>query len=641
MARAEEETFRESSPICQGKVMKKIFILSIVVFWALLAPLAGSSSALMRAPVEARWELFSRSGGDLLGVLVVTPEDGSYIYGHKKGPTGLPTKLSVTTQPQGLAGDVVYPPGIKKPDAFNPDLIVPVYHEETRLFVPLRAPEDGGELAISGQLEGLACTDKACFPLKKTVNATFPETSAMASASEQPWWAKAEPLLQVAGTKPPEAGAPTPAPAPDHPQAETAAETVAAAPVVAWDFTPRYMEPQLEVTSLAKAMILALLAGLLLNVMPCVLPVVSLKLSAVVAVSSMDSHGERRRFFREHNIFFAAGILVYFLFLGLVLGSLGMAWGELFQSQKLVLFLALFVFAMGLSLFGVYDLPIVDLKATRGMDQNPRSQAFFTGLMATLLATPCSGPFLGGVLGWVLSQGATHIVLVFLSIGVGMSLPYLLMAVWPRLVRYFPKPGHWNIQLERIVGFFLMATTVYLLGILSEELQTRALVAVLITGAGAWIWGQWTSLSDSPRRRLFIRTVAILVVACGVVWTIYPRQNIRWPEIDLAEFNANLGEQTMMLDFTADWCPNCKALEATVLTDSTVQRWERRYGLRFYKVDLTLRDPGEMDLLAALGSKSIPVVAVFPKGDKSGSPIVLRDLFTKAQMEDALKTHLQ
>lgn len=629
--------------------MKKFFILSIAVFWALLAPLAGSSSALMQAPVEAHWELFSRSGGGLLGVLVVSPEDGSYIYGHKKGPTGLPTTLAVATDPQGLAGEVVYPIGIKKPDTFNPDVMVPVYHKETRLLVPLRAPEGGGELFLSGRLEGLACTDKACFPLKKTVNATFPDTSAMASASDQPWWSKAESLLQSAGAKPPTAGTAsspaagtgTPAPAPDHPQAKTAAETVAAAPVISWDFAPRYMEPQLEVTSLAKAMILALLAGLLLNVMPCVLPVVSLKLSSIVAVSSMNSHDERRRFFREHNIFFAAGIMVYFLFLGLVLGSLGMAWGELFQSQKLVLFLALFVFAMGLSLFGVYDLPIVDLKATRSMDQNPKSQAFFTGLMATLLATPCSGPFLGGVLGWVLSQGSTHIVLVFLSIGLGMSLPYLLMTVWPRLVRYFPKPGHWNIQLERIVGFFLMATTVYLLGILSEELQTRALVAVLITGAGAWIWGQWTSLSDSPRRRLFVRTVAIIVVACGVAWTIYPRQDIRWPEIDLAEFNENLGEQTMMLDFTADWCPNCKALEATVLTDANVQRWERRYGLRFYKVDLTLRDPAEMDLLSALGSKSIPVVAVFPKGDKSGNPIVLRDLFTKAQMEDALKTHLK
>ncbi|MFW5733607.1 MAG: protein-disulfide reductase DsbD family protein [Oceanidesulfovibrio sp.] len=620
--------------------MKKYSILAIIVFWVCCMALPGVAAGQLRAPVQAHWELYSYQDRGLLGVLVVTPEEGSYIYGHEQGPTGLPTTLAVNTFPAGLDGDVVYPAGDMKPDSFDPDLIVPVYDSTTRLFVPLRRPAAGGALTLAGSLEGLACTDTACFPLKLMVESAFEDVSAVSAAMEQPWWDQAEPLL--GGVEPPAESARTePAPTrPEQPEMQAADEAAMGqeqAQPAAWDFSPRFLEPHLEVASLAKALLLAIIAGLILNVMPCVLPVVSLKLSSIVAVSSMDSQSDRRRFFREHNIFFAAGILTYFIVLGAVLGSLGMAWGALFQSQGLVLTLALVVFALGLSLFGVYDLPIVDLKTGRHVEQNPRSQAFFTGLMATLLATPCSGPFLGGVLGWVLSQSPTRIVLVFLAIGFGMSLPYLLLTVWPQLVRYFPKPGRWNVHLERIVGFFLMGTTIYLLSILSEELQTRGLVTLLVTGVGAWIWGQWTSLSDAPRRRLAIQALAVAVVVGGLVWSLAPRQDIQWPELELHEFREDLGEQAMMLDFTADWCPNCKALEATVLTDANVAAWQEEYGLRFYKVDLTLREPWEMELLESLGSKSIPVVAVIPAGAGVRTPLVLRDIFTTSQLEEALE----
>ena len=404
-----------------------------------------------------------------------------------------------------------------------------------------------------------------------------------------------------------------------------------------WRFMPRSPQESLEPTALGTALLLGLLAGLILNVMPCVLPVLTMKVSALLSASGHETESRRLAHFRRHNVLFAAGILTWFLVLAFCVGALGLAWGGLFQNTHLVYGLLILVFLLSLSLFDVFTLPVLDFKV--GASRSPQMQAYLTGLVATLLATPCSGPLLGGVLGWAALQPLPVIAAVFTATGIGMALPYLVLAVWPGAARILPKPGAWTGIMERLVGFFLMGTAIYLLSILPESQRLPALVTLLVCALAAWIWGHWGGLRASGLQKLFTGALALLMVGGSIWWSVRPApEPAPWEAFQADTFRSLLKKEPLLVEFTADWCPSCKFLEQTVLTPKRLHAIAERYGLRLIKVDLTRPDPEAQALLRAIGSVSIPVTAIFPKGLLSNSPIVLRDLYTAGQLEDALST---
>lgn len=595
-------------------------MLATTVLTVLLSPLFACAAK----GYSHDWELYRDGDKGLLAVLWINLDEGYHVYGNPPGDTGLPTTLSISL-PDGTKPTVLYPPGKQEPDLYDPTQTVYTYYDRTPLFVPLGNIATA-EATLTGKLTFLLCTDASCRPVRLDVQYT-PQASARSELPDAQglfWYA----MKSVSAPAPSMASEASTEAQPDAPTAQRSAE---------WDITPRYFQSSLEVSDIWLALVFAFIAGLILNFMPCVLPVVSLKLSGLISGAGTKTEDARLRVFREHNIFFSLGVLVYFLFLGGLLSSLGLAWGQIFQSPTLLLALASGVFALGLSLFGLYDLPIIDLKAGSSANGH-KSQAFFTGIIATLLATPCSGPFLGGVLGWVLLQPPLTVLIVFLCIGIGMSTPFLLMALRPGLVRFFPKPGAWMVYLETGVGFFLMATCIYLLSILPAAMHLQAAVFFLAIAFAAWMWGKWTSLHHSRIRRILTRAAAIaLIIAAWLFITAPTRPGIAWQDFDEAAFRAQLGETPMLVDFTAEWCPNCKALEHTTLADANMRTWREQYGFILIKADLTHDNPPVQRLLKALGSQSIPVVAIFPAGEDAASPIVLRDIFTKSQMEAALR----
>lgn len=347
-----------------------------------------------------------------------------------------------------------------------------------------------------------------------------------------------------------------------------------------------------------------------------------------------------RKKFREHNIFFALGILLYFGILSGILGLTGMAWGQIFQQPPVVIGLTGVVFALSLSLFGLFNLPVVDLKIGTE-NSGPRSQALFTGIMATLLATPCSGPFLGGVLGWAMVQKHYVISSVFLSVGAGMAMPYILMAIFPALATKFPKPGAWTIWVERAAGFFLAGTCIYLLSILPDNMFIPTLIFMWFTSVAAWMWGLAAS-SDSKSAMYFLRVAALAICVTAGFWaSTPPERTAHWIEFQQDDFAARLGNEPMLVEFTADWCPSCKVLEQTTLTPANLSRWKNKYGLVFIKVDMTSADETADKFLRALGSRSIPLAAIFNTGKSSKLPTVIRDLYTTGQMDDALEQTLK
>jgi thiol:disulfide interchange protein DsbD len=294
------------------------------------------------------------------------------------------------------------------------------------------------------------------------------------------------------------------------------------------------------------------------------------------------------------------------------------------------------IFALGLSMLGVFNMPLIDLKA--GGTNSPRLQAYCTGFLATLLATPCSGPLLGGVLAWAFSQNALFLWAAFTAVGAGMALPYLLFAMRPGLARFLPRPGAWLEVLERLVGFFLMGLTVYLIFLLPEERRMSALASLPFIALAAWIWGAYCGPDASARRRRALGGLALGLFAAAVFLGLQTTtESAQWDTFTPQAFRASLGRQPQVLVFTADWCPNCKMMEHTVLGAGQMRAWQQRYGVRFIRADLTRENAPALALLRALGSNSIPFAALFPAGEGAHAPLVLRDMYTSGQFENALE----
>lgn len=618
----------------------KSMLIRLAAFILLLALPATAPAQPAGDPdfYSLNWELYRMGEAapdvEVLAVLRLELAEGYHAYANPPGQTGMPTQLAVSVD-GGAPLNVIYPEGEEEPDAFDPSLMVRSYYGSTPLFVRLGRLPDGAK-ALSGALAFAVCTDANCWPLREEVSLplTGVDPTALPDARGFFWY---EFYLSDSASRP----APAPMSLGDFSTEEAEPGTEAApAADIDWSFSPQYFRPELEVTGLGLALAFAFVAGLLLNFMPCVLPVLSLKLSGLMAGADEAGEQARRAAFREHNLFFSLGVMSYFVFLGGIVSALGLAWGQLFQTPGLILILAAVVFALGLSLFGLWNLPVVDLKAERA-DANPRAGAFFTGVLATLLATPCSGPFLGGVLGWVLLQTPEIIMAVFLSIGLGMCAPFLVMTARPGLVRLFPRPGAWMGYLEAGVGFFLMGTVLYLLSILPQTMLLPSLALLLVVAFAAWMWGKWTNLSQPAGKRWAVRLAAVALVGLAALMLFLPRAlDVSWQDFEPAELQVMLGARPVVVDFTADWCPNCKVLEHTALAPDNLARWQVEHELTFVQVDMTQDNPEGLALLRALGSQSIPVVAIFPPGEAHKTPLVLRDLFTTAQMDEALATAL-
>jgi thiol:disulfide interchange protein DsbD len=602
-----------------------------------LAP-PGAGAAPRAVPVVLETALYSLppdEGDGNLAVLLFTPAPGWHAYSHVPGDTGQPASAALTLQPAGTPLTAFFPEGRQKPDLFEPDKTANIHDAPTRVFVPL-PPDAAPGARLAGTLNLFLCSETSCWPAALPVDLPLDAARTPPPAAAEPWWpeygaakavtARVAAMAQAAPETPdaPPAAAPADAPAPGK----------AATP----QLSPRFFAPSLEVAGLFKAALLAFLAGFILNFMPCVLPVVSLKLSSLLSVCCHENAAARHRILREHNLFFALGVMVYFLGLSLFLWLAGLAWGQIFQSTTLTLVLTVVLFALTMSLFGVFHLPVIDLKMPGKATGDSRTGAFLTGVLATLLATPCSGPFLGGVLAWTLLQPLATVMAVFTCLGLGMALPYLLLAVWPSLVRFMPRPGDWMVSLEQGMGFLLAASCIYFLTILPGEKLVPALFALWATALSAWIWGRFTNLSQSGLHRFVVRGAAVLLVVAVTAVAAADREppRLAWTAWTPAEFTARHGRENLLVTFTADWCPTCKLLERTVLVPDSLGPLQEKYGLTLMRADLTSQSPEAMALLASLGSRSIPLTALFPAGAASDAPLVLRDLYTGQALREAM-----
>jgi thiol:disulfide interchange protein DsbD len=542
----------------------------------------------------------------------------------------------VTSLPEGIKAEPArFLPAKKlvEPE-LAPDEWVWTYSGKTTIYQPLDLKKEipVGHHPVNLRLALALCRQGMCVPYEKNLSASLSVVSGPGIEGRVPRQVEAD--IRMSHTSESEVSL-QPAPTALAPSPLSQASTQ---PAEIPELQPRPVHRALEVGSLLKAALFALLAGFILNFMPCVLPVVSLKILGFI-----EQAQESKRSVALMGLSFSAGILVVFLVLAALASFAGYGWGELFQKQPFIIAMIALVFTMSLCLFGLFQLPIPSF-ATSGDAVSVQRQgyweSFYKGTLATFLATPCSGPLLGGAMAWTLRQPPLQIFIVFACLGLGMASPYITISFFPSALKWLPKPGNWLIHFERFMGFALLATVLYLLTILSETIQIWVVVFCFFLGLGFYIWGQMTTLSDSTRRRIAVRLVAILVMVTGgwvslkTLPSVVQRvenpsgESLQWePYDDTKLLEASGKKRWVVVDFTADWCPNCILVERTALSNRKTLETFKNHNALLLKADLTRENPPAKRLLEKLGSRSIPFLALFPPGKEFWQPFFLRDVY--------------
>ena len=399
---------------------------------------------------------------------------------------------------------------------------------------------------------------------------------------------------------------------------------------------------------------LAFLGGMILNLMPCVFPVLAMK--ALGLARGGDAH--RRR---AQAISYTAGVVVMFLGLGLVLlagraGGAAAGWGFQFQSPIFVVAMAWLMFAIGLNLSGVFALGegTLGLKLG-GLGQNltvrrGHAGSFFTGLLAVLVATPCTAPFMGVAIAGALSASAATLLGVFLAMGLGLAAPYAVLASTPGLARLLPRPGAWMVVLRQALAFPMYAATVWLVWVASQESGSAGVLSagaglVLLGGAG-WLLGLTQhATSGAGRQRRLAQT---LVAACllGALAILSRVQPATAPGQNTAEAANNFSlarlqalrqqGKPVLVDISAAWCVSCLVNEHVALDRPAVQAAMKAGGITFLRGDWTRQDPVLTNFLRAHGQDGVPLYLFYPKGGGAGHR--LPQILTEASVLAALKS---
>jgi thiol:disulfide interchange protein len=392
--------------------------------------------------------------------------------------------------------------------------------------------------------------------------------------------------------------------------------------------------------SLPMAILLGLLGGLILNLMPCVLPVIGLKV-----MSFVEQSGQSRGRALALNVWYSAGVILVFMVLASLSVTLGLAWGQQFQWPAFSIVLSAVVFAMALSFLGVWEIPIPGFvgsgKAADAAAQEGAFGALAKGVVTTVLATPCSGPLLGAVFFYSsFKQSPAVTYLIFGSIGLGMASPYLLIGMFPRLVRFLPKPGIWMDTFKQLMGFLLLGTVVYLFTLLKTEFVIPTFGLLIGIWFGCWCIGRTPLTADLGRK---VRAwgvggaVAAVIGGCAF-WILLPGPMVLdWQPYSETQLEKLTHEgKTVMLDFTARWCPNCKLNSRFAIDTPAVREAVKSNGVVPMVADFSDYAPEIKAKFNSLGSNSIPVLAIYP-ADRPNDPIVLPDIVSQSQVLDALK----
>lgn len=650
----------------------------------------GSGGRGQEVTVEAE---FTEATADRPALLFVTARiaKGFHVSAVDQGtlPAGGGPQATIITLKNSaqvrLAGafQPVEPPAVHVDTEVWKGLELREHSNEVTWFAPIAIAEgvDAKGLSIEGMLEGQAC-DNVCIPLEiefvaeagegvplpSGVNIVVQEPAATTSAN-----------VDASQSDPKTVASPV-----------TAAESAPpAGNGVEYDLSKIELR-ETEDESLLYYLLTAFLGGIILNVMPCVLPVIGLKV-----MSFVQQAGESRARALTLNLWYSAGIVSVFLALAALAVTLQVGWGDQFGNAPFLITLTAIVFAMALSLLGLWEIPIPGFvgsgAALKAAEREGAPAAFLKGVLTTVLATPCTGPYMVAGTTWAIKQPPHVTFSVFAMLGLGMASPYLLVGAFPSLVRFLPRPGMWMETFKKAMGLVLLATVVWLLSTLDAPLVVPTFALMVGITAACW-WIAQTPSYDPIGRRMYAWTTALMftaiVAAISYGWlyqqvmlprfekrlTDYASRAVAESQMEIARDLAGLSDgaqldrfvsqlvadvayegdkpwqsfslaklgrlaveerRTVLVDFTADWCATCKTFEQTILKTADVEQALADANVVTMVADYTRKPEWIKKTIRALDGIGVPVIAIFP-ADRPYRPIVFHGGYTKAGLLEAI-----
>lgn len=476
------------------------------------------------------------------------------------------------------------------------------------IIIPAGAVDGQGEIQVV--VNALACDPKSCVPIKPSAKRTISFGSEVKLNA-----ALAEVFAEVAVSE-------APAEVEETPSESKGAVTAGAAPV----------------RSFGMYLLFAFVGGLILNVMPCVFPVLGIKIMGVV-----NQAGEDKRQVVLHGLAYTVGILICFWILGGLVVFLGKTWGSQLQSAGFVYGLCAFFLIFGLNMAGVFEIGTsavgvgADLQAKHGL-----SGSFFSGLLAVVVATPCSAPFLGPALGYAVTLPGVQAMLMFSMIGIGLASPFLLLSAVPSLVSALPRPGAWMESFKQGMSFLLFGTVAFLAWVLTGMVEGQPMLFLLfglvLVALGCWIYGRWCLPYKAVRTRVIAAVLALVAIGGGLAWG--------WPEVEASspsdgshseggltweawspEKVAALRAEgrAVYIDYTAKWCFTCQ-VNKRIYKEDIVKQAITDHQVVLLRADWTNEDPRISKALAELGKAAVPVNVLYLPGQED--PVIFDELLT-------------
>ena len=560
-----------------------------------------------------------KPGGKAYLKLTATPDADWHIYSHAAAPpselvpgAGMPTLIALTNSSGLTTYQATTPAEIVEKKTPLGD--TSRYHKgpvtwTIELDVPQSMP--AGTYPVEGIVGYQVCTENSC---------------------QQPVAAQFQAALKVGGTE-------TATPAPLTFTTAEYNEAKAAATGYRPKLAAAAAAPVFDLSGLLWVLPTAFLGGLILNLMPCVLPVVGLKILSLV-----EQAGHSRREAMQLNLAFSSGVIAVFMVLATMAVAMNLSWGEQFQSASFNIALTAILFVFALSFLGVWEIPLPGFvssgKATQAAAQEGYAGAFVKGALSTVLATPCSGPALGAIFALTLTMPPAATYLLFLTIGLGMSSPYLLVGAFPALVRWLPKPGAWMDTFKQVTGFIMLAAVVVMFKFFVKDVHVVPTLGLLI---GLWFGCWWigrTPLYEARRKVIqawALGTILGVVFGMGGFRLLMPRDSVvPWQKFSQETLAAVTGDgKAVMVDFTAKWCLTCQVNYVNAIDTEEVRQALEANGVVPLLADWTDKSEEIKNVLHSLGSNSIPLLAIYPAG-RPNDPILLRDLVTQGQVLEAI-----